>query len=102
MRELIISNLDGVTRDMIDALELWLQDVQMGKIKAGKACPFKEYVRIEQNISCESLCMILFDNKPHRCKAYCPCFDYNFGEKASILAFTIICDIWKVYYKNNN
>jgi hypothetical protein len=96
MKEPVISNLDNVTKRMIDDLEIWLENINNGIWKAGKICPFQ--TMYETGTKCENLCMILFDND-HDTPAYCPCCDYNFGQKATILAFQIICDIWKGYHK---
>lgn len=96
MKQPIISDLEYVTKDMIDALETWLENIKNGNWLAGETCPFRNY---ELNVTCSDSCMRLFDNKPPSDgKAYCPCYDCNFGQEATILAFTIICDVWTVYH----
>lgn len=82
MRESVISNLDGVTREIIDALEVWLENKLYGR------CPFKK-----MDYNCERYCYLLFENLGID---ICPC--YLYGEEATILAFQIICDVWKGYH----
>lgn len=82
MKEPIISDLEHVTKDMIDALETWLED------KLYSRCPFKK-----MGSNCECHCYTLFENLGTH---ICPC--YLYGEEATILAFTIICDVWSAYH----
>lgn len=98
MREPIISNLDGITKEIIDALEDWLKRVKSGHCRAGMTCPFNHMDVDSTDERCSLGCMLLFDNKELKGKAYCPCYDCNFGEEATILAFQIICDVWKGYH----
>lgn len=85
MKEPKISNLAGVTQEMINELEEWLSNKFYGD------CPFTDLCD-----KTNSLCSKLFDNLKHH-KYGCPCHIY--GEEATALAFTIICDVWKVYHK---
>jgi hypothetical protein len=87
MKELIISDLEHVTKKMIDALETWLKNVKSGKWQGDDTCPFRET---------EGICNLLFKNLSIGDCKNCPCFTY--GQDATILAFTIICDIWKAYH----
>ena len=91
MREPIISDLLEVDEEIINALKIWLKNVKRGKWEGDSKCPFEN---IRQS------CNLLFENlSPSYC-GKCPCFRY--GEGATILAFTIICDVWKEYHKKGN
>lgn len=79
MKEPIISNLEHITKKMIKALERWLADEKYDR------CPFR--------LNCERRCHLLFENLSEE---HCPCF--FFGQDATVLAFTIICDVWKAYH----
>lgn len=81
MKELIISNSEHVTKKMINALEVWLEN------KLYSRCPFEK-----MGYKCERHCYILFENWEDSC----PC--YLYGEAETILAFSIICDVWKAYH----
>ena len=88
MKEPIISDLKDVTKEMIDALEVWLKAVKSDIIWGKYSCPFLNFF----GDPCDKRgCPLLFDNL----KTACPCYAY--GEDATILAFTIICDVWKGY-----
>ena len=76
MKEPIISDLKDVTKEMIDGIERWLT-------RWSGYCPF--------DFDCHNGCQVLFTNLT----GDCPCGIY--GEKATVLAFTIICDVWKGY-----
>jgi hypothetical protein len=89
MKQPIISNLEHVTKKMIDALETWLKNVKSGKWQGDDTCPFRE---------AEGTCNLLFENLSMiRCKK-CPCFTY--GKAETVLAFEIIIDVFKEYYGN--
>ena len=83
MKEPIISDLEHVTEKMINALETWLADELYGW------CPFRS-----MNYKCERHCYILFENLG---TDTCPC--HLFGQDETVLAFSIICDVWPVYNK---
>ena len=90
MKEPIISDLAGVNEDMIECLEKWLVDKQYLN------CPFccvPKYITITDVMACDKLFNNLSKGK-HTCDQ-CPC--RTFGREATILAFTIICDVWKGY-----
>jgi hypothetical protein len=87
MKQPIISNLDHVTKKMINALEAWLKNVKSGKWQGDDTCPFLE---------AEGTCDLLFENLSIGYCKNCPCFTY--GQEETILAFTIICDVWKAYH----
>lgn len=82
MKEPIISDLNGVTEEMINALETQLANELYGR------CPFRQ-----MNYNCEDHCHALFENLGID---HCPC--YFFGQDETILAFTIICDVWPEYH----
>lgn len=90
MKEPIISDLDHVTEEMIKALERWLKNVKSGKWAAGRACPFNASC-----FTCVGSCNLLFENLSEES---CPCPCSFFGQDATVLAFTIICDVWPEYY----
>lgn len=85
MKEPKISDLKNVNEGMINEIEEWLKEKEYG------ACPFKAGCS-QSGIDCNKL----FDNLKDS-KYLCPCLIY--GVEATVLAFTIICDIWKVYHK---
>ena len=86
--EPIISDLKDVTQDMIDAIEEWMLDVREYRMIADSACPLAKE-------SCEGTdCSMLFENIRPCCHG-CPCHLY--GQKETMLAFTIICDVWPAY-----
>lgn len=82
MKELIISSLEDVTKKMINALEVWLENKKYSR------CPFRE-----MDYNCEDHCYVMFENLG---TDICPC--YLYGQEETILAFEIIIDVFKEYY----
>lgn len=95
MKQPKISDLKNIDKDMIKCLENWLKNEIYGY------CPFGFLAPGHINMDA-FFCSDLFDNSSkrddtgHSCLYKCPCRTY--GEEATILAFTIICDVWPVYY----
>ena len=82
MKEPIIPDLEYVTEKMINALERWLKNGVYAR------CPFSG-----MNADCEYCCDLLFENLSEE---FCPC--YFFGQDETVLAFTVICDVWAEYH----
>ena len=80
MKEPIISDLKDVTKEIIDDIKRWLT-------RSPEYCPF--------DFDCWNGCHVLFTNLKKT--GICPCSAY--GEKATVLAFRVICDVWKGYEK---